>query len=161
MLLLSTVPDQVNLIFDQEDQRFTLNPGEIGIPVAVRNATGVKPGDSLTIDINGLSKTLRVTEIFKDAYMGADLMGLKRLVLSPQDFADFQSTLAEDALTVQYSFTAAEGVESAAVTAAFAKEDLPATFQLEKGLVRTSFLTDQIISAMLFVISLFLIFIAF
>lgn len=161
VLTLATVPDKVNLIFSQDDQLFKLDAGEIGIPVSIRNATGMELGDSITMNFDGISKSFKVTEFFKDAFLGADLMGLKRLILSQQDFADIQSALPEEAISVQYSFVAAKGVESSAVTSSFAKEDLQANFQVDKGLVKTSFLTDQIISAMLFVISLFLIFIAF
>ncbi|AIQ47116.1 hypothetical protein R70723_15410 [Paenibacillus sp. FSL R7-0273] len=161
VLTLATVPDKVNLIYDHEDQRFTLKEGEIGIPVSIKNATGMELGDSIRIDFDGISKIFKLTHIFKDAYMGADLLGLKRLVISQQDFADIKDALPEEAVMVQYSFVAAAGVESAAVTAAFAKQDLAANVQIDKGVVRMSYMTDQIISAMLFVISLFLIFIAF
>ncbi|AIQ52685.1 ABC transporter permease [Paenibacillus sp. FSL R7-0331] len=161
VLTLATVPDKVNLIYDQENQRFTLEKGEIGIPASIKIATGMELGDSIKVDFDGISKSFKLTQIFKDAYMGADLLGLKRLVISQQDFDDIQDALPEEALLVQYSFVAAAGVESAAVTAAFAKQDLPANVQIDKGVVRMAFMTDQIISAMLFVISLFLIFIAF
>lgn len=160
-LALAAVPQETNLIFDQNNERFELQAGEIAIPIGIKNGTGLKLQDSLTIEIGGQPKSFKVTRFFKDAYIGADLLTLKRLVISQQDFRDFLKTVPEESLTQQWSFTASAGIKTGELPAAFAKEDLPVNFQIDRSLVKMSYLTDQILSVMLFVISLFLIFIAF
>ncbi|MEK8213677.1 ABC transporter permease [Paenibacillus sp. FSL L8-0463] len=160
-LVLSKVPAEVNLVFGADDERFTLQKGEIALPMSIQNATGLKLGDKVAIELKGITKTFTVTVFFKDAFMGSDLLSLKRMMIAAEDFADIQKVLPGESLSRQWSFTAVPGTNSAMLSADFSKEDLPINFEIEKALVKTSFLTDQIISAMLFVISVFLIFIAF
>lgn len=160
-LTLATVPDKVNLVFGSDDESFSLQQGEIALPVSIKNATGLKLGDSITVDLQGVSKTFKVQTFFKDAFMGSELLGLKRLMISGADFSDLQEVLPGESFTRQWSFTAVPGTDAGVLSAAFSNKDLPLNNEIEKALVKTSYLTDKIISAMLFAISVFLIFIAF
>ncbi|OKP94945.1 ABC transporter permease [Paenibacillus sp. P46E] len=160
-LVLAMVPDQVNLVFGEKDEVFSMEVGEVGLPISLMNTTGLKLGDELKIQVGKSSKTFTITKVFKDAYMGSDLLGLKRLLISSKDFTDLQSALPEESLTRLWSFMGTNDEEGRAIAKAFSKQDISLNFGVEKELVKKSYMTDQIISAMLFVISLFLIFIAF
>ncbi|QQZ59727.1 FtsX-like permease family protein [Paenibacillus sonchi] len=160
-LVLSTVPEDVNLVYGENDALFSLQNGEIGLPISIMNATGLKLGDLLNVQVGGNSHTFTIAKIFKDAFMGSDLFGLKRLLISSQDFTDLQNGLPPESLTTLWSLVGSSKGEGAALAKAFSQQDIPLNFGIEKELVKKSYMPDQIISAMMFVISLFLIFIAF
>lgn len=93
--------------------------------------------------------------------MGSNLLGLKRLIISTEDFNEIEKTLPENSRVNLWSFNAVPGIEPTELSGAFAGADLPINFEVDKSLVAMSYMTDRIISAMMFAISLFLIFIAF
>ncbi|WP_019911118.1 ABC transporter permease [Paenibacillus sp. HW567] len=159
-LVLSTIPEDVNLVFGEDDAEFTLQRGELALPISLMNATGLELGDPLTVHLEGTDTTFKVARFFKDAYMGSDMMGLKRILLSEQDFTALQQVVPVESMTKLWSFNTVPGVQGG-LTSAFSKQDFTVNFVIDKNLVAMSFMTDRILSAMLFVISLFLIFIAF
>lgn len=159
--VLSTVPDQVNLIYSEDNELYSLRQGEMGLPVSLMLASGVQAGEQISLTNGGVTRTYTVKGYFKDAFMGADLLGLKRIMLSAEDFAEIGHSLPQDTLMILWSFIAAPGVASSEVSNSFAGADLPVNFEVDKSLVSMTYMTDRIISAMMFAISLFLIFIAF
>ncbi|WNS45384.1 FtsX-like permease family protein [Paenibacillus sp. MMS20-IR301] len=159
-IVLSGIPDQVNLIFGEDDKRYTLHQGEIGLPASLMLSSGVQQGEKITLQLGEFRQTFTVSGYFKDAYMGADLLGLKRMMITAEDFTGIEKQLPDDTLLSLWSFTAAPGVAPAELSNVFAGADLPVKFEVDKSLVSMAYMTDRIISAMMFAISLFLIFIA-
>nr|WP_274529198.1 ABC transporter permease [Paenibacillus piscarius] len=157
---LSAVPEEVNLTFDEEDRPYTLQQGEIGLPASLMLSSGVQPGEQMKLRIGETTRTFTVSGYFKDAFMGADLLGLKRILLSAGDFREIEHMLPQDRWMTLWSFVAAPGVPSADISASFANSDLPVNFEVDMALVKMTYMTDRILSAMMFAISLFLIFIA-
>lgn len=157
---LSAVPEEVNLTFDEEDRPYKLQQGEIGLPASLMLSSGVQPGEQMKLRIGETTRTFTVSGYFKDAFMGADLLGLKRILLSAGDFSEIEQTLPQDRWMTLWSFVAAPGVPSADISASFANSDLPVNFEIDMALVKMTYMTDRILSAMMFAISLFLIFIA-
>ncbi|MEK5493309.1 ABC transporter permease [Paenibacillus sp. FSL R7-0297] len=160
-LMLSTVPEQVNLIFGEDNEPYSLQPGEIGLPTSLILASGIKSGEPITLTFDNITKTFKVHGFFKDAFMGSDLMGFKRIILADEDFAEIEQSLPDDSLVNLWSLIAVPGISPTELSGSFATTNLPINFDADKSLVSTSYLTDQIISVMMFAISLFLIFIAF
>jgi putative ABC transport system permease protein len=156
-LVLSTIPKDINLVFGEDDQQFELNQGELAIPIGLMNRTGLQAGDLLTINLEGTNKIFTVTHFFKDAYMGSDLLSFKRILISEQDFSDLQKVIPAELMSKLWSFNANSTFQRELVSA-FSKQNFTSTIVIEKQLVAMSYLTDQILSAILFVISLFLIF---
>lgn len=159
-LVLSTVPKDVNLVFGEDDQQFELKQGELALPISLMNATELQAGDLLNVNLGGTNKTFIVTHFFKDAYMGSDLLSFKRMLISEQDFTELQEVIPDKLMSKLWSFNTAPGSHGE-LTSAFSKQNFTFTIVIEKELVAMSYLTDRILSAILFVISLFLIFIAF
>ncbi|MFE4709796.1 FtsX-like permease family protein [Paenibacillus sp. NPDC056722] len=156
ILLLSTVPEDVNLVFNGENERFTLQSGEVGLPVSIKNKTGLKLGDELSFDIEGVRHTFVIATFFKDALMGSELFTFKRLLVSQQDFDLVKQNLPQEQLLKFWSI-----IGQGDITASLSKSNIYSTFEINKELVKMSFMTDQISAAILFVVSLFLMFIAF
>ncbi|SES98051.1 ABC transporter permease [Paenibacillus sp. NFR01] len=160
-LKAAMVPEQVNLVFNMQNKPFVLKEGEIALPVYIQSTTGLRAGDKLGIEIGGEVRTFTVKTFFKDAYLGADLVSLKRLLLTDSDFAALWAKASEEERAREWSFVADRPGHSGQLGAAYSEQDLPSTFSVDQSMVKMSYLTESITSAMLFVVSLFLIFIAF
>lgn len=158
---LSTLPQDVNLIFGQNDESFTVQDGEIGLPINIKNTTGIKLGDQLTIDLEGISKTFVVKEFFKDAFMGSDLIGLKRFIISQHDYDEIKKSVPEEKWIQFWSFVKSSDENRSDLATEFSKSNILSDFDIDKTFVELMFMTDRIMSAILFIVSLFLIFIAF
>lgn len=158
---LSTLPQDVNLIFGQNDESFTVQDGEIGLPINIKNTSGIKLGDQLTIDLEGISKTFVVKEFFKDAFMGSDLIGLKRFIISQHDYDEIKQNVPEEKWIQFWSFVENSDENQSDLATEFSKSNILSDFDIDKSLVELMFMTDRILSAILFIVSLFLIFIAF
>lgn len=161
LVSLSTLPQDVNLIFGQNDESFTVRDGEIGLPINIKNTTGIKLGDQLTIDLEGISKTFVVKEFFKDAFMGSDLIGLKRFIISQHDYDEIKQSVPEERWVQFWSFVEKSDGNKSDLATEFSKSDILSDFDIDKTFVELMFMTDRIMSAILFIVSLFLIFIAF
>lgn len=156
---LSTIPRDVNLVYGQNNERFTLQAGEIGLPISIKNTADIKLGDQITIEVEGLSKTFTVKEFFKDAFLGSDLIALKRLMISQNDFDEIKQSVPEETWIRLWSFVNNVNENQSDITTEFSNANIQSS--IDKELVEMSFMTDRIISAILFIVSLFLIFIAF
>ena len=161
LVSLSTLPQDVNLIFGQNDESFTVQDGEIGLPINIKNTTGIKLGDQLTIDLEGISKTFVVKEFFKDAFMGSDLIGLKRFIISQHDYDEIKQNVPEEKWIQFWSFVKNSDENQSDLATEFSKSNILSDFDIDKTFVELMFMTDRILSAILFIVSLFLIFIAF
>lgn len=160
-ILLAPLPENVNLVFGQDDQAFTVQDGEIALPINIKNTTGIELGDQLTIDLEGISKTFLVKEFFKDALMGSDLIGLKRFILSDHDYEDFKQNVPEEKWIQFWRFVENPEADQVDLLTEFSKANILSDFDIDKSFVELMFMTDRILSALLFIVSLFLIFIAF
>ncbi|WP_151734037.1 ABC transporter permease ['Paenibacillus yunnanensis' Narsing Rao et al. 2020] len=160
-LLLSTVPDEINLVFGENNGSLTLKPGEIALPVSLKNATGLEAGEVMEFRLAGVTRTFKVAAFFKDAYLGSDLLTIKRMMISGEDFAAIRSGVAAETLSKLWSFVATSGTPGGTLSAELAKAGIQVTFEIDKSLVSASFMIDRIIAALIVAISLFLICIAF
>lgn len=161
IVLLSTIPQSANFIFGQNNERFTLQEGEIGLPVNFKHTLGVELGDEITIDINGSSKTFTVKDFFKDALMGSELIALKRPMISQPDYDEMRQWASEESVVKLWSFVKDSGEDKVNVMTEFSKSNILSQFDIDKSFVELTFMTDRILSVILFIVSLFLIFIAF
>jgi len=158
---LSSLPQHVNLIFGQNDESFTVQDGEIGLPINIKNTMEIKIGDQLTIDLEGISKTFVVKGFFKDAFMGSDLIGLKRFIIAQHDLDEIKQSVPEEKWIQFWSFVKSLDENQSDLAIEFSKSNILSDFDIDKKFVELMFMTDRIVSAILFIVSLFLIFIAF
>ena len=144
VFFLATLPQDVNLVFGQNDESFTLEDGEIGVPINIKNTTGIQLGDQLTIDVEGLSKTFTVKVFFKDAYLGSDLLGVKRLLISHHDFDEIKQSVPEETWIKLWSFVTNPEEKQSDLATEFSKSNILSDFDIDKALVELMFMTDRI-----------------
>lgn len=160
-LVIAVKPVKYNLVFNKDGKDFEVGPSQAAVPVSVQKKMGLSVGDSLTIEINGYRKEFTVSCIFKDAVLGAELMGLKRILLNKTDF-DILSTHASDAEHLQFwGFSKITGYENKDLQNGFAELSVPTYTIVTKDLVRTTYVLDMVLAAIMIIVSIFLILISF
>lgn len=123
-LLLTKIPEKNNLIFNQEDKLFTLDKGEIALPMFIKNSTGIQTGDAIKIKIGEITKDFTVKYLTKDVVFDSAIMGFRRLVLCEEDFNDFYSA-ENKTVRKLWSVTKAGNVTYEDVEKDFSKTSIP------------------------------------
>lgn len=139
VIALSTIPQDVNLVYGQNNQRFTLQDGEIALPINIKNTTGIKLGDRLTIEVGDIAKTFTVKEFFKDAFIGSDLIALKRFMISQNDFDDIKHSIPEETWIQLWSFVKNEHQRDTITE--FSNANIQSS--IDKALVEMSFIISR------------------
>ncbi|MCI8510003.1 MAG: ABC transporter permease [Lachnospiraceae bacterium] len=139
-----------NLITDMED-------GTIYLKRRTMQINGLKPGDTVYIHTdNGYRKKFELKGTFKDAFMGSDMMGTDRYIISE---ADFQEMLLKSGLPYGRNYSVfCDNLEK------FEQEyndiGLNVIFGGNQALIKTTYIMDMIVAAVLLVVSLCLVIIS-
>lgn len=139
-----------NLITDMED-------GTIYLKRRTMQINGLKPGDTVYIHTdNGYRKKFELKGTFKDAFMGSDMMGTDRYIISE---ADFQEMFLKSGLPYGRNYSVfCDNLEK------FEQEyndiGLNVIFGGNQALIKTTYIMDMIVAAVLLVVSLCLVIIS-
>lgn len=157
-LLLSKQTLKYNKIYTQDNKLLELQPGEIGVPSFIAERSGLKIGDSILITVGNKQANLSVKYITKDVAFGSGILGIKRLIIHESDY-DF---LAENAVTIRmWSFRSSED-SLVKITRDLNNLSLTTiTSVLTVDTVQNSYIIDIMIAAIMIVVSIFLMLIAF
>ncbi|WP_195267712.1 ABC transporter permease [Eubacterium sp. 1001713B170207_170306_E7] len=159
MLYLQTIPEDMNLVFNEQNALFKLNPGEMAVPVYLKSQYDLEMGDTVKIKIGGTEKAFRITAFTKDAAWGAAMVGVKRLMVSDTDFRVLKQ-LSEESGQIQGSLLSvqtAPGTKDIDLFTSYSDAGLPDVGNLTKGLVRVAYMAvDGVVAAFLFLVCIFL-----
>lgn len=146
-------------VYDTQDELLELKSGEIALSKVEAVKNHLQIGDKLKITLGDVSQTFTVKAITKDAVFGSSMMGYKRHFISMEDFEKF-------AVDTEYPYTKIYSVNY--------KENMGETFQkhyrdqnfqvisnIEKATISLCYVFDMLIAAILIVVSIALILIAF
>ena len=141
--------------YDGENREITqMQDGAIYLGQRIASENGLEPGDWVSIcSENGFEKKFQVEGALKDAFMGSEMMGTQRCVISE---GDFQELLKESGLPYGklYSITCKD-------VKAFQEEynqcEFYEMFSCDKELVRTTYVMEMVIAAVVLLVSLCLI----
>ena len=139
-----------NLITDMED-------GTIYLKRHTMQINGLKPGDTVYIQTdNGYRKKFELKGTFKDAFIGSDMMGTDRYIISE---ADFREMLLKSGLPYGRNYSVfCDNLEK------FEQEyndiGLNMIFGGNQALIKTTYIMDMIVAAVLLVVSLCLVIIS-
>ncbi len=159
-LLLAKIPDKYNLVYNQKDEPFKLEAGEVAIPLLMKEKTGIKLGDKIKFKIDDCEKELTVKHYVKEVTFGSELLGIKRIMLSDNDYEDFYKT--ENKTTVKlWSIMKNQGTSYEEVEKDYSKTSINSIFTFSSSLVTFSYFMDLMTAAIMIVLSIFLIFISF
>ena len=161
-VLLTAIPKDHSLVFDQKDQPMKLGAGEIAIPMAFHKAYDVNIGDTMTIRVSNGQKEFIVAAYEKDIVFGSDMMGFKRFVVNDTDFAAYWTAGSSDLIKLNFwAIDAADGVSYREVAGEFGSKAINVKFNLGTGVIDTSYIVAKLVAVVMIIVSLCLILISF
>lgn len=83
------VQEESNLIFTEDDEKISVKDGEIYFPFTVKSQTDLSEGDKVSIKVGDKEYIYKIAGFFKDAAFGTNMVSVKRLVVSNNDFNEF------------------------------------------------------------------------
>lgn len=117
----------------------------------------LEPGDKICIrTANGYEKTFRLEGYVKDAFLGSDMMGTDRIVLGGTDFAD----LLQNSGLPYGRLYSVQCDDLEAFKEAYSDLGMTAIASMDRTLVKTTYIMDTIVAAILLVVSFCLVIIS-
>lgn len=148
-----------NRFFNEKDELVELNDNEIGIPVSFHNSTNLNIGDYFTVQMGDSKKTFKVACYVKDAMCGSSIMSIKRFVVNKQDY-ELLSGL-DSSRQVQYTFFVKDTSRIIEFDKEFNGQMYNSISTFERSTVKSAYLVDLLMAALMVLVSIFLIIIAF
>jgi putative ABC transport system permease protein len=155
---LFTLPKSYNLVLDSSDKIITeIKKGEVALPYNDARRIGLEVGDTVSVDYGGGEKKFILAHITKDMLFGSPYMGAVRIIVSNADYEDMTSDAGAIAIGL-YSVNTTDYLK-------FERELLSQGFQIfsnfDKEMLKNIYLLDMVVAAILIVVSIFLMLIAF
>ena len=81
----------INYFLDDESILKSVPKGEIYATRFIEKNMGLKAGDKITVEIEGVSREFTFAGSFRDAVCGTELMGIKRFIMNGEEFDEYMS----------------------------------------------------------------------
>lgn len=157
-ILLQPQPKKYGKILDEEGEEIILKPGEIAFSLADKSKNNLEVGDKVLITLGDIKKEFTIKMFTKDAIFGSSTMEMKRLLISDEDYEIFKSYKEAGVINNYYIMSS----DTTALAKEFKTLDFNAIANLDKSLIiNIVFILDRLPSAILIIVSLCLILIAF
>ena len=144
--------------FDLENKKITnMEDGTIYLPGSFVKEHNVTVGEEIVISSDcGYKKSFKVVGSFKDAFLGSEMMGTHRYLLSENDFEEL---MKESGLPYGeiFSVTTKNLKE---FEKAYYKEEFRVLFKGNQSLIKTTYIMDMVVAAVLLLVSVCLILIS-
>lgn len=107
-IFFSTMPTKYHLTFNEENQLFEVNPGEIAITSIEAKRNHLKTGDKITFDFGSYKKEFVVSHVTKDASFGSDMAFMVRYIINEADYTEIISNVKGIAVYEAISITTSD-----------------------------------------------------
>lgn len=157
-LLIYQLPLGQQKFFGPDNKELTqIEKGTICVPVTFASKYSISIGDELKITAeNGFEKSYEVSGFFKDALLGSDLMGTKRLLVHEDDLIELR-----DNAGLPYGMTySVRTPQLEEFKASFNQTEFSTLFNGDRNLIQQTYLMDIVICAVLLLVSVCLILIS-
>lgn len=153
--ILSAFDIRQQKFYDKGNQEIThMEDGMIYVSQRLAEKNNLNMGDKLRIQCeNGYEKEFEVAGTLKDAFLGSDMMGVQRCVISS---GDCEEMLTESGLPYGrlYSVTCKD---TEAFQTAYSNCDFSEMFSGSRDLVKTTYVMEMVIAAVILLVSICLI----
>lgn len=156
-LVVCPVPKDFLKVFTMEEEPLTLKDGEIALPRVEAEENHLAVGDVLSIEVGDVTQEFTVKEIVKDAAFGSTMMGFKRFYITESDFEKFGR---QDNLYITRLYCVNYRDEEAFLRD-YKGMQFSVVSNVEKSTLKMVYIMDMLVSAVLIVVSICLILIAF
>lgn len=156
LLGLSRMPQNYNLVVDQDDQSIEkVNPGEAAISYVGAQENNIDIGDQIKVSVNGKVKTFEVALIVKDMVFGSAYMGFERIIISDKDY----KYLREDADNIRdlYSFNSGD---TEALAKGINRENFITVMTFDSDVLNSTYMMEMMVFSALIIVGICLIAIA-
>ncbi len=150
-----------DLLLDSKHEKVTLQKGEMGIPVLLRQMYDIEIGDHIILASDSVSKEFVVTEIILDSMMNSPMVSSTRILLADSDFEELKGTIGENEYLIEAYFDTPK--EANAFKIAYEDAGLPQNGQaIPYSMIFTlSAFTDITMVFVLLLVSILLIIVSF
>lgn len=161
-ILQSDADMSVNYFLEDNSILEQVNKGELYMFSYAMESKGLKPGDKITIDIEGISREFTIAGGVKDAVLGSNMSGIVRYIINEEDFKAYTENEIVNILyggKLYYIRTSdmqnmLSELEETEVSDSF-------IFTMDHTLLRFTYIFDMIVTGILLVVSGILIAVAF
>lgn len=158
--VLVAMEDTEIRFFDNNNQVIEeVRPGQVYISGKRMKAGNMEIGDTLEIRYGDISRTFEIAGSFKDAFLGSEMMGMTRFIVSESDFEYFYS---KEEITGLYggSLCYVNTSDTEAVDRALSEQDCSLVFNDTVEKVKMTYVLEMLVAGVLLVISVCLILVA-
>lgn len=144
-------------VFDSNDNEISkVNDGEIYVTTELfySDKCDLKPGDTVEITANGKTKKFQLKGCTKDAMFGSAMMGMTRMLISENDYAYFATEQATYWYDINIYTPDSDFMDK------FYENSFNVMFSLSKDGIKTMYIMDMVIAAIMLIVSLCLIIIS-
>lgn len=157
-MLLSSFDISQQKFFDKENKEIkNMEDGTMYLPQKIMSENDLKEGDKLSIRTEGgYQKEFTIKGCCKDAFIGSDMMGIKRCIISR---GDFEEAVLNSGLPYGRMYSVScndfEKFEQSYNDAGFST-----VFSCGRSMIKMSYVMDMIVAAVLLLVSLCLVIIS-
>lgn len=157
-MILSSFRINQQKFYDSENREITqMEDGTVYVPYSFMQDNDLRAGDKIRItDFAGFEKEFKIEGYFKDAALGAEMMGSHRCIFSEGDFAEILSD-SNFAYGKMYSVKTNNLKEFKSDSG---KADFYQAFSLEQKTIKLTYIMDMIVAGVLLMLSVCLIIIS-
>lgn len=150
-----------DLLLNSEHEKVTLQGGEIGIPVLLKETYGMEIGDHIVLTSNDVQKEFTIKTFVLDSMMNSTMASSTRILVSDEDFDSLQGRVGENEYLIEAYFT--DSGEASAFQTAYENAGLPQNGQAITYTIifLLSALTDIMTVFVLLLVSVLLIVVSF
>jgi putative ABC transport system permease protein len=150
-----------DLLLNTQHEKISLNKGEIGIPVILKETYNMEIGDTLFLNHDEITEEFVIKEFVLDSMMNSTMASSTRILLSDEDFHMLEGKVGENEYLIEAYFS--DPNEASAFQTAYENEKLPQNGQAITYTIIfiLSALTDIITIFVLLLVCLLLIIVSF
>ncbi len=150
----------MNYFLDDESILKSVPKGEIYVARYIEKNMGLKVGDKITVEIEGVSREFTFAGSFRDAVCGTELIGIKRFIINGEEFDEYMS---DETIKNMYGgkFLYIHTADLDKTLSQIADISDSFTFECDADTLNQSYIFDMIITGLILVVSLILIIISF
>jgi putative ABC transport system permease protein len=156
-MVLQSQPQYYMQLYNEDNEFLELQKGEIAIPMNESTRLDIKIGDIITLKYEEVTKELSVKYFVKDSLCGSNMMGLKRLIISHEDYGEFSN---QDNLD-RIRFHCIKSDELDLFIKDYKLENFTVLTSMDKSMIATQYIIDKLIYSILIIVSICLILISF
>lgn len=150
----------INYFLDDEGILKSVPKGKIYATRFTEKNMGLKVGDKITVEIEGVSREFTFAGGFRDAVCGTELMGIKRFIINGEDFDEYMS---DETIKNMYSgkllYIHTADLDKTISQIADISDSF--TFAGDVEMLNQAYIFDMIIMGLILAVSLILIIISF